>query len=225
MGGRLSAGSSLLPRRGASHTAPGEWTPSQGNHKTRCGWDSNPRDGCPPGGFQNRCLRPLSHRTGETQAYRGPCRASHAQNGWPASGRPHLKSGRWEGKPLNRQRTSPNTSSKQAFRSPLNREGIPTRPHQEHRDSDSRAPSPIRWNARTLRSRGRTPREHGCQQLSARNSGTEHPFPHILQCPSRSSEGRASGGGKPYLCRPDAGNTPERVRLLHRRVFFEKCRG
>ena len=25
------------------------------------GWDSNPRDGCPPAGFQDRCLQPLGH--------------------------------------------------------------------------------------------------------------------------------------------------------------------
>ena len=27
----------------------------------RRGWDSNPRDGFPPGGFQDRCLQPLGH--------------------------------------------------------------------------------------------------------------------------------------------------------------------
>ncbi len=27
----------------------------------RMGWDSNPRGGCPPGGFQDRCLKPLGH--------------------------------------------------------------------------------------------------------------------------------------------------------------------
>ena len=27
----------------------------------RMGWDSNPRDGCPPAGFQDRCLQPLGH--------------------------------------------------------------------------------------------------------------------------------------------------------------------
>ncbi len=25
------------------------------------GWDSNPRYGCPHGGFQDRCLKPLGH--------------------------------------------------------------------------------------------------------------------------------------------------------------------
>ncbi len=29
--------------------------------KWRMGWDSNPRDGCPPAGFQDRCLQPLGH--------------------------------------------------------------------------------------------------------------------------------------------------------------------
>ncbi len=27
----------------------------------RRGWDSNPRDGCPSAGFQDRCLKPLGH--------------------------------------------------------------------------------------------------------------------------------------------------------------------
>ncbi len=27
----------------------------------RMGWDSNPRDGLPPAGFQDRCLQPLGH--------------------------------------------------------------------------------------------------------------------------------------------------------------------
>jgi hypothetical protein len=27
----------------------------------RMGWDSNPRDGCPSSGFQDRCLKPLGH--------------------------------------------------------------------------------------------------------------------------------------------------------------------
>src|SRR5829696_7844081 len=27
----------------------------------RKGWDSNPRGSCPPGGFQDRCLKPLGH--------------------------------------------------------------------------------------------------------------------------------------------------------------------
>jgi hypothetical protein len=27
----------------------------------RKGWDSNPRGACAPGGFQDRCLKPLGH--------------------------------------------------------------------------------------------------------------------------------------------------------------------
>ena len=34
--------------------------PTQGL-KWRMGWDSNPRDGLPPAGFQDRCLQPLGH--------------------------------------------------------------------------------------------------------------------------------------------------------------------
>ena len=34
--------------------------PTQGL-KWRTGWDSNPRWGCPHGGFQDRCLKPLGH--------------------------------------------------------------------------------------------------------------------------------------------------------------------
>ncbi len=30
----------------------------------RMGWDSNPRDACTPGGFQDRCLKPLGHPSG-----------------------------------------------------------------------------------------------------------------------------------------------------------------
>ena len=30
----------------------------------RMGWDSNPRDGLPPAGFQDRCLKPLGHPSG-----------------------------------------------------------------------------------------------------------------------------------------------------------------
>jgi site-specific DNA recombinase len=37
--------------------------PTQGL-KWRMGWDSNPRDACTPGGFQDRCLQPLGHPSG-----------------------------------------------------------------------------------------------------------------------------------------------------------------
>ena len=33
----------------------------------RMGWDSNPRDSFPPGGFQDRCLQPLGHPSSQAQ--------------------------------------------------------------------------------------------------------------------------------------------------------------
>src|SRR6185295_15941215 len=51
------------------------------DRKWRRGWDSNPRDPCRPGGFQDRCYRPLSHPSawgeGESLPARlDPCEAS-----------------------------------------------------------------------------------------------------------------------------------------------------
>ena len=33
----------------------------------RMGWDSNPRDACTPGGFQDQCLQPLGHPSGKVR--------------------------------------------------------------------------------------------------------------------------------------------------------------
>ena len=35
----------------------------------RRGWDSNPRDGCPPAGFQDRCLQPLGHLSSRSEIH------------------------------------------------------------------------------------------------------------------------------------------------------------
>ena len=41
------------------------------------GWDSNPRDGLPPAGFQDRCLQPLGHPSDKTRISRSaPSKAS-----------------------------------------------------------------------------------------------------------------------------------------------------
>ena len=38
-----------------------DFSERQRTGKWRMGWDSNPRDGLPPAGFQDRCLQPLGH--------------------------------------------------------------------------------------------------------------------------------------------------------------------
>ncbi len=43
------------------------------------GWDSNPRDACTPGGFQDRCLKPLGHPSGPQPRYAAP----QPQARWP----------------------------------------------------------------------------------------------------------------------------------------------
>ena len=44
----------------------------------RMGWDSNPRDGRPPAGFQDRCLQPLGHPSVATGYLATGCRTGNA---------------------------------------------------------------------------------------------------------------------------------------------------
>ncbi len=62
----------------------------------RMGWDSNPRGGFPPGGFQDRCLKPLGHPSAPS-FYRRPERARQRRPRLSRNAAP-WPGGRWEGR-------------------------------------------------------------------------------------------------------------------------------
>ena len=53
------------------------------------GWDSNPRDGLPPAGFQDRCLQPLGHPSVEDVAGSLSPRRPEVQGGYPHAAEIH----------------------------------------------------------------------------------------------------------------------------------------